>query len=148
MIDYTTCIIALSTHLEIMTLLNKESVSFTTSGKRATTCRACFQTLQSGHVQAVEWRLRRPSHELVTDGDKRYITFVHTVTFRRKPGYWRSHSSLQSIRRDETVNVNKPSSMSPQLTARSGQSAQLVQCTHCIRTHSDFGHPCIGTPIT
>jgi hypothetical protein len=33
---------------------------------------------------------------------------------------------LQSIRGDETVNVNKPSPVSPQLTARSGQSAQLV----------------------
>jgi hypothetical protein len=59
---------------------------------------------------------------------------------------------LQSIRGDETVNVNKLSPMSPQLTARSGQSAQLVQCTHCIRTHvnlhSDFGHPCNGTGIT
>jgi hypothetical protein len=60
--------------------------------------------------------------------------------------------SLQSIRGDETVNVNKPSPVSAQLTARSGQSAQLVQRTHCIRTyvnlHSDFGHPCNGTPIT
>jgi hypothetical protein len=41
--------------------------------------------------------------------------------------------------------------VSPQLTGRSGQSAQLVQGTHCIRTHvnlhSDFGHPCNGTPI-
>jgi hypothetical protein len=49
---------------------------------------------------------------------------------------------LQTIRGDETVNVNKPSPVSPQLTARSGQSAQLVQVTHCIRTHvnlhSDF----------
>jgi hypothetical protein len=33
---------------------------------------------------------------------------------------------LQSIPGDETVNVNKPSPVSPQLTARSGQSAQLV----------------------
>jgi hypothetical protein len=59
---------------------------------------------------------------------------------------------LQSIRGDETVNVNKPSPVSPQLTARSGQSAQLVQCPHCIRTHvnmhSDFGHPCNGTRFT
>jgi hypothetical protein len=59
---------------------------------------------------------------------------------------------LQSIRGDETVNVNKPSPVSPQLTARSGQSAQLVQGTHCIRKyvnlHSAFGHPCNGTPIT
>jgi hypothetical protein len=59
---------------------------------------------------------------------------------------------LQSIREEETVNVNKPSPVSPQPTARSGQSAQLVQGTHCIRTHvnlnSDFGHPCKGTPIT
>jgi hypothetical protein len=59
---------------------------------------------------------------------------------------------LKSIRRDETVNVNKPSPVSPQLTARSGQSTQLVLCTHCIRTlvnlHSDVGHPCNGTPIT
>jgi hypothetical protein len=59
---------------------------------------------------------------------------------------------LQSIRGDETVNVNKPSPVSPQLTARSVQSAQLVQVTHCIRTHvnlhSDFGYPCNGTPIT
>jgi hypothetical protein len=63
-----------------------------------------------------------------------------------------SGHGLQSIRGDETVNVNKPSPVSPQLTARSGQSAQLVQGTHCIRTHgnlhSDFGHPCNGTPIT
>jgi hypothetical protein len=59
---------------------------------------------------------------------------------------------LQSIRGDETVNVNKPSPVSPQLTARSGQRAQLVQGTHYIRTHvnlySDFGHPCNGTSIT
>jgi hypothetical protein len=59
---------------------------------------------------------------------------------------------LQSIRGDETVNVNKPSPVSPQLTARSGQNAELVQCTHCIRTHvnlhSDFGHPCKGTRFT
>jgi hypothetical protein len=59
---------------------------------------------------------------------------------------------MQSIRGDETVNVNKPSPVSPQLTARSGQSAQLVQCTHCIRTHvnphSDFGHLCNGTRFT
>jgi hypothetical protein len=33
---------------------------------------------------------------------------------------------LQSISGDETVNVNKPSPVSPQLTARSGQSAHLV----------------------
>jgi hypothetical protein len=60
--------------------------------------------------------------------------------------------SLQSIRGDETVNVNKPSPVSPQLTARSGQSAQLLQVTHCLRTHvnlhSDFGHPYNGAPIT
>jgi hypothetical protein len=59
---------------------------------------------------------------------------------------------LQSIRGDETVNVNKPSPVSPQLTAKSGQRAPLVKCTYCIRTHvnlhSDFGHPCNGTPIT
>jgi hypothetical protein len=59
---------------------------------------------------------------------------------------------LQSIHGDETVNVNKPSPVSQQLPARSGQRAQLVQGTHCIRTqvnlHSDFGHPCNGTPIT
>jgi hypothetical protein len=57
-------------------------------------------------------------------------------------------SLLQSIRGEETVNVNKPSPVSPQLTARSGQSAQLVQGTHCIWTHvnlhSDFVHPCKG----
>jgi hypothetical protein len=56
---------------------------------------------------------------------------------------------VHSRRRDS---VNKASPPSPQLTARSGQSAQLVQCTHCIRTrvnlHSDFGHPCNGTHIT
>jgi hypothetical protein len=61
-------------------------------------------------------------------------------------------AQLQSIRVDETVNVNKPSPVSPQLTARSGQGAQLVQVTHCILTHvnlhSDFGHPCNCTPIT
>jgi hypothetical protein len=61
-------------------------------------------------------------------------------------------NNLQSIRGDETVNVNKPSPVSPQLTARSGQRAQLVQCTHCIPTHvnlhSDFGHPCNGTRFT
>jgi hypothetical protein len=59
---------------------------------------------------------------------------------------------LYSIRGDETVSVNKASPVSPQLTARSGQSALLVQCTHCIRTHVnlhlDFGHPYIGTRIT
>jgi hypothetical protein len=58
-------------------------------------------------------------------------------------------STVHSRRRDR---VNKPSPVSPQLTARNGQSAQLVQGTHCIRTHvnlhSDFGHPCNGTPIT
>jgi hypothetical protein len=61
-------------------------------------------------------------------------------------------ASLQSIRGEETGSVNKPSPVSPQLTARSGQSAQLVQCTHCIRTHvnlySNFGHPCNGTRFT
>jgi hypothetical protein len=41
-----------------------------------------------------------------------------------------SLNGLQSIRKDETVNVNKPSPVSPQLRARSGQSAQLVQVTH------------------
>jgi hypothetical protein len=59
---------------------------------------------------------------------------------------------LLSIRGDKTVNVNKPSPVSPQVTARSGQSAQLVQGTHCIRTHVNLhlhvGHPCNGTPIT
>jgi hypothetical protein len=59
---------------------------------------------------------------------------------------------LKSIRGDERVSVNKACPASPQLTARSGQSAQLVQCTHCIRTHvnlhSDFGHPSNGTRIT
>jgi hypothetical protein len=59
---------------------------------------------------------------------------------------------LYSIRGDGTVSVNKASLASSQLTARSGQSAQLVQCTRCIRTHvnlhSDFGHPCNGTRIT
>jgi hypothetical protein len=63
-----------------------------------------------------------------------------------------SYSLYKSIRGDETVNVNKPSPVSTQLTARSGQSAQLVQGIHCIRTHvnlhSDFGHPCNGTLIT
>jgi hypothetical protein len=39
---------------------------------------------------------------------------------------------VHSRRRDS---VNKASPSAPQLTARSGQSAQLVQCTHCIRTH-------------
>jgi hypothetical protein len=56
---------------------------------------------------------------------------------------------VHSRRRDS---VNKGSPASPQLTARSGQSAQLIQCTHCIRTHVnlhlDFGHPCKGTRIT
>jgi hypothetical protein len=62
------------------------------------------------------------------------------------------YCGLQSIRGDDTVNVNKPSPVLPQLTARSGQRAELVQVTHCIRTHvnmhADFGHPCNGTPIT
>jgi hypothetical protein len=44
---------------------------------------------------------------------------VHTT-----PSYLRSiliiFTHLQSIRGDETVNVNKPSPVSPQLTARSG----------------------------
>jgi hypothetical protein len=57
--------------------------------------------------------------------------------------------TVHSRRRDS---VNKASPMSPQLTARSGQSAQLVQCTHCIRMHFnlhlDFGHPYNGTRIT
>jgi hypothetical protein len=52
---------------------------------------------------------------------------------------------IQSIRGDETVSVNKASPASPQLTARSRQSAQLLQCTHCIRMHvnlhSDFAPP-------
>jgi hypothetical protein len=65
---------------------------------------------------------------------------------------WLISVQLQSIRGDVTVNANKPSPVSPQLTARSGQCAQLVQCTHCIRTHvnvhSDFGHPCNGTRFT
>jgi hypothetical protein len=74
----------------------------------------------------------------------------HARIVNREPSPLRS--ILQSIRGDETVDVNKPSPVSPQLTARSGQSAQLVQCTHCIRTHvnlhSDFGHPCNGTCFT
>jgi hypothetical protein len=64
---------------------------------------------------------------------------------------WREEflSDYQSIRGDETVNVNKPSPVSPQLTARSGQSAQLVHCipTH-VNLHSDFGHPSNGTRFT
>jgi hypothetical protein len=42
--------------------------------------------------------------------------------------------NLQSIRGDETVNINKPSPMSPQLTARSGQSAQFRVLTAFGRT--------------
>jgi hypothetical protein len=56
---------------------------------------------------------------------------------------------VHSRRRDS---VNKASPVSSQLTARSGQSAHLVQCTRCIWTHFnlhlDFGHPCKGTLIT
>jgi hypothetical protein len=62
----------------------------------------------------------------------------------------RSKSTIVHSRRRDSV--NKASPASPQLTARMGQSAQLVQCTRCIRTHvnlhSDFGHPCNGTHIT
>jgi hypothetical protein len=57
-------------------------------------------------------------------------------------------STVHSRRR----NSLRKQSASPQLTARSGQSAQLVQGTHCIRTHvnlhSRFGHPYNGTRIT
>jgi hypothetical protein len=60
-----------------------------------------------------------------------------------------SHPIVHSRRRDS---VNKASPASPQLTARSGQSAQLLQCTHYIRMyvnlHSDIGHPCNGRRIT
>jgi hypothetical protein len=63
--------------------------------------------------------------------------------------FGRSRTTVHSRRRDS---VNKPSPVSPQLTARSGQSAHLLQRTHCIRTHvnlhSDFGHPCNGTRFT
>jgi hypothetical protein len=56
---------------------------------------------------------------------------------------------VHSRRRDS---VNKASPASPPLTLRSGLSAQLVQCTRCIRTHVnlhlDFGHSCNGTRIT
>jgi hypothetical protein len=43
-------------------------------------------------------------------------------------------TKLQSICGVERVSINTASPASPQLTARSGQSAQF-QCTHCIRTH-------------
>jgi hypothetical protein len=43
-------------------------------------------------------------------------------------------TKLQSIREDETVNVNKPSPVSPQLTARSAQSAQFRLLTAFGRT--------------
>jgi hypothetical protein len=44
----------------------------------------------------------------------------------------KTHLLLQSIRGDETVNVNKPSPVSPQLIARSGQSVQFSVLTVCV----------------
>jgi hypothetical protein len=52
-------------------------------------------------------------------------------------------SLLESIRRDETVSVNKASPASPQLTARSGQSAQFSVLTAFGRTFT-----CIQTLYT
>jgi hypothetical protein len=67
-------------------------------------------------------------------------------------GYVADHSLPSIVHSRRRDSVNKSSPASPQLTARSGQSAQLLQCTHCIRMHvnlhSDIGHPCNGTHIT
>jgi hypothetical protein len=77
----------------------------------------------------------------------KFISFMKVIILHNS-----SWNYIQSIRGDETVNVNKPSTVSPQLPARSGQRAQLIQGIRCIWTHvnlhSDFGHPCNGTPIT
>jgi hypothetical protein len=67
---------------------------------------------------------------------KRHYEIKHANKFDKYKGQFRQdqvndlknflHNKrylLQSIRGDETVNVNKPSPVSPQLTARSGQSA-------------------------
>jgi hypothetical protein len=64
---------------------------------------------------------------------------------------WNWSLTVHSRRRDSWRKQTKPRVATAD-TARSGQSAQLVQVTHCIRTHvnlhSDFGHSCSGTPIT
>jgi hypothetical protein len=66
----------------------------------------------------------------ICNNDQKYLKYAFAYAHM----HFKKIRALQSIRGDERVHVNKPSPVSPQLTARSGQSAQFMLFTAFGRT--------------